>query len=625
MRCFVRPLCLVALASATLIGCGSSDPEIDVGPDFTRSDLRLKGLFSVDDPQPFGKIVFTWDEVEGATSYKLFEDRDGDSDGDGEPEFVQVGADIPPDTLEASTDISVHLFDWANARFMLESCVDAECTEVGRQGVNRLSPAYIRVLANAGANVAYAEDGQTLAVGSPGTSAFVCDEIFPVPAEEVFDAPCQYDENLTPEEIDALVLTETIQQAGAVVIFALVDDVWTVQTTLKASNIEPGDVFGSAVAISDDGNTLAVSALGEDSAATGVDGDEADNEAVDSGAVYVFDRTLNGDEFEWTQRTYIKPSNTEGDPDVDNLIAEGDRFGNRLALSGDGLTLVVAAWGEDSNSLLIDVGDDNNDAQEAGAAYVFRDTGGTWAQEAYLKASNTTENDLFGSALAISVDGNRIAVGALNESSDSAADPFSEAAENSGAVYIFERSGSTWMEQAIVKPDVIGVRDEFGTSVALNGAGNRLAVGAPQEDSGATAVGGSTTDNSAENTGAAYLFELSGSTWTQIEFFKADNADPVDELGFAVKLNRTGDKLLATAVREGSNAVGINGQGELDFAVDSGAGYLFVETAEGWEQLSYIKAASTGSQTLFGWDAGFALDGERLAISAFNLSTVFVH
>jgi hypothetical protein len=57
---------------------------------------------------------------------------------------------------------------------------------------------------------------------------------------------------------------------------------------LKASNTGAGDLFGGSVALSADGNTLAVGAFDEDSAETGTAGTGADNSAPDSGAVYVF-------------------------------------------------------------------------------------------------------------------------------------------------------------------------------------------------------------------------------------------------------------------------------------------------------------------------------------------------
>jgi hypothetical protein len=274
--------------------------------------------------------------------------------------------------------------------------------------------------------------------------------------------------------------------------------------------------------------------------------------------------------------------------------------------------------------LLIDAGQANNAAADAGAVYVFANDGMNWSQQAYIKAANTEANDLFGSDVALSDSGDTLAVGAINESSADAANPFDNSAERSGAVYVFTRSGGAWSQQALVKSQAAGPRDEFGSSVALNGAGDRLAVGAQQEDSSATGVGGDQSNNDAENTGAAYLFARNGSDWVQAEFFKASNPDPIDELGFTVALNKTGDKLLVTALREGSNSLGINGQGDLDFAVDSGAGYLFIEGGGGWEQLAFIKSAQSGGQQLFGWDAAFGLDGERLAISAFNTSTVFI-
>lgn len=604
-----------------LAGCGSTEPELDLGFDFSDSPLQFKSVFTEEDPRPFGKIVFVWEAVPDATAYRFFEDRDGDSDGDGEPEFVQVGGDIPPGTLEAETEVAVHLFDWANARFKLESCVGMVCTELGQQNVARLSPAFIQPATGIGFNIALDESGTVLAAGAPGTSTFPCVEIEPV---ETVTAECQYSDTLTEEEGQALGLTETIPQAGEVFVLTLVDDVWVQEASLRPTVAEAGDLFGSAVAISDDGSVMAISALGEDSSATGVNGDADDNAADESGAVYIFTRELDGDEFVWTQQAFIKASNTEGDPDIEDTLPEGDRFGNTLDLSADGLTLAVAAWGEDSDSLLIDAGEDNNGAADSGAVYVFTDAGTGWSQQAYIKAFNTEANDLFGSDVALSDSGDTLAVGAFNESSASVADPFDNSAERSGAVYVFTRSGGAWSQQAFVKAQVADARDEFGSSVVLNGAGDRLAVGAQQEDSDAAGVGGDQNNNSAENTGAGYLFTLNGGDWAQTEFFKASNPDPIDEFGFNVALNKTGDKLLFTALREGSNALGVNGQGELDFAVDSGAGYLFVEESGGWEQLAFIKSAQSGGQQLFGWEAAFGLDGDRLAISAFNTSTTFI-
>lgn len=79
--------------------------------------------------------------------------------------------------------------------------------------------------------------------------------------------------------------------AGAVYVYTRdAMDVWTQQAYIKASNTGVDDYFGVNVALSDDGSTLAVGASGEDSGATDIAGDQADNSADGSGAVYVYAR-----------------------------------------------------------------------------------------------------------------------------------------------------------------------------------------------------------------------------------------------------------------------------------------------------------------------------------------------
>ena len=104
-----------------------------------------------------------------------------------------------------------------------------------------------------------------------------------------------------------------------------------------------------------DGDTLAVGAIQEDSSATGINGDQADNSASDSGAVYVFTRDASG---VWSQQAYVKASNTEA----------RDFFGS-VAVDGD--TLAVGANVEDSSATGIDGDQADNSAAGSGAAYVF--------------------------------------------------------------------------------------------------------------------------------------------------------------------------------------------------------------------------------------------------------------
>ena len=258
--------------------------------------------------------------------------------------------------------------------------------------------------------------------------------------------------------------------SGAVYVFTRTNGVWSQQAYLKASNAEAGDGFGGSVALT--GDTLAVGATGEASA----DGNQTDNSAPDSGAVYVFTRTGSN----WSQQAYIKASNTE----------VGDWFGYSLALAGN--TLAVGAPGE---------------ANASGAVYVFTRTGSVWSQQAYVKASNTEANDGFGESVSLASD--TLAVGATGEASAATGvdgDETDNSAVESGAVYVFTRRGSVWSQQAYVKASNTEIGDLFGSSLAL--AGDTLAVGAFFEASAATGVNGNQGDNSAPDSGAGYVFTL---------------------------------------------------------------------------------------------------------------------
>jgi len=169
---------------------------------------------------------------------------------------------------------------------------------------------------------------------------------------------------------------------------------------VKASNTGKGDRFGDGVAIS--GDTLVVGALYEDSKATGIDGNHADNSAKDSGAAYVFVRGGTV----WSQQAYLKASNT----------GSFDHFGWSVAIDSD--TVIVGAVGESSKATGVDGDQGDDSAAASGAAYVFVRKGTVWSQQAYLKASNTGAQDWFGRSVAI--DGDTVVVGANLEGSKTA-------------------------------------------------------------------------------------------------------------------------------------------------------------------------------------------------------------
>ncbi len=222
----------------------------------------------------------------------------------------------------------------------------------------------------------------------------------------------------------------------------------------KASNTGTNDDFSQSVALS--GDTLAVGARGEDSTAQDVGGNQNDNGATYSGAVYVFRRTGTT----WLQEAYLKASNSGVD----------DWFGCSVALSSD--TLAIGAYGEASAAQGVAGNQDDDSAYASGAVYVFRGSGSAWLHEAYLKASNTGASDQFGVSVALS--GDTLAVGAIGEDSADG-DQADNSASNSGAVYMFRRAGTSWQQEVYLKASSTGADDYFGFSVALSG--DTLAVG----------------------------------------------------------------------------------------------------------------------------------------------------
>ncbi|HFE37292.1 MAG TPA: hypothetical protein ENK06_02580 [Gammaproteobacteria bacterium] len=313
-----------------------------------------------------------------------------------------------------------------------------------------------------------------------------------------------------------------------------------------------------------------------------------------SSQTYTLDVTRQSPEL-LSERHYIKAANSSGK----NKIDRGPRFGMATALLGN--TLVVSAPFESSASTTIN-GDSSyscdsnffvfNCSLESGAVYVFvRDKNG-WTQQAYIKASDAGEGDQFGTALDLGE--NILIVGA----------PFRN---NRGAVYVYRRTGSSWVEEAILTSSNIGDSDNFGNSVAISG--NTLVVGASAED----APGKGLDDvNISDDYGAAYVFNYASAVWAEQEYLKSPTPDIGD--GFGSQVDIDGDILVVSAIAEDSDAININGSEADNTLNDAGAVYVFKRTDNVWEKDAYIKAFNTSNLQFFG--SQLALSGNTLAVSS---------
>jgi uncharacterized delta-60 repeat protein len=374
--------------------------------------------------------------------------------------------------------------------------------------------------------------------------------------------------------------------SGAAYVFTRSGATWYQQAYLKASNSGAGDLFGVSVAVS--GDTVVVGANNEASNATGVNGDGTNNSASYSGAAYVFTRSGTT----WSQQAYLKASNA----------GAGDYFGRSVAVSGD--TAVIGAYQEASNATGVNGNGTNNSAIKSGAAYVFTRSGATWSQQAYLKASNSGAGDQFGCS--VSVSGDTAVIGALGEASNATGvngNGTNNSAVESGAVYVFTRSGATWSQQAYLKASNSGAGDLFGCSVAVSG--DTAVIGALGEDSNATGVNGNQADNSAPNFGAVYVFTRSGATWSQHAYLKARNSGEDYLFGRSVAVS--GDTLVI-----GAMVGGIYRNGDFEYS----PGSAFVSTCSGatWSQPTHLKSSNSTAWNSFG--CSVSVSGDTAVIGA---------
>jgi hypothetical protein len=446
---------------------------------------------------------------------------------------------------------------------------------------------------HAGNSVAVSGDGTTLAIGAPHESSG--------------------GRGVGGDQDD-----NSLFSAGAVYVFARRGDRWVQEAYLKPSNPQRSAQFGWVVALSADGNTLAVSAVWESSGATGVNGNQDDRSVPQAGAVYVFVRSAGL----WRQQAYLKASNT-GEAGTSEQIGEGDQFGFSLALSADGNTLAVGATGEDSSAAGINrlAFQTDNQAPNSGAVYVFVRTGTTWSQQAYLKASNSEATDLFGYAVALSADGNTLAVGAFDE--DGSARTINglpdNRAGNAGAAYVFVRSGSDWREEAYIKASATEANDAWGAAVALSADGNTLAVSALDEDCLVPAGSAAACDHDADtdtSAGAVAVFVRRGGTWIEEAFLKPSNPGPGDWFGTKIALSADGHTLAVGASLEDSAARGVGGRQDHEAAPDSGAVYIFRRSGATWQQQAYLKASNADAYDEFGGAVALSADGRVLVVGA---------
>jgi len=394
---------------------------------------------------------------------------------------------------------------------------------------------------------------------------------------------------------DPVVGMSTLNDGGSAYSYTRTAGMWSLQKKINASDATGGDGFGTAVAL--DGTTAIIGAPSDDDVGTnagsaylldkdqgGVDnwGEVTKVRALDglvneflgysvavsgntviagaygandfgteSGVAYVFLRSGPG----WTEQAKLVPA--DGTP--------SDRAGFTVAISGD--TAIVGAYLKDG-MLGID----------EGAAYVFVRTGMTWTQQAKLVAPDAAVSDQFG--VAVALDGDTAVIGAFGDDDKGSA---------SGSAYVFLRTGTTWALEAKLNAADGVANDNFGRSVAI--AGNTVIVGSPNDDDTAT------------NSGSAYVFTRMGTTWTQEAKLVAADPNASAALGFSVAIH--GDTAIAGAYLDDNVAA---------MVTDVGAAYVYTRMGTTWTQEAKLVAADAEMNDRLG--NSVAVNGNTAVIGA---------
>ncbi len=260
------------------------------------------------------------------------------------------------------------------------------------------------------------------------------------------------------------------RDSGSAYVFKRTGSTWTYQSKLVPSDGTANADFGGAVSLF--GDTAVVGAF-----------QDSDNNI--SGSAYVF--RFNGSS--WVQRQKLLPP--LGEPYA--------LFGSAVSVHGD--KMLVGAYEKDILG-----------ATDTGAAYAFRWNGSQWGERQQLLAADRSTFDYFGYAVAVSGDAAVVGAPGVSDPGDLA-----------GAAYIFKFDGSGWVEEQKLRSNDVAEKDRFGHAVAISDT--TVVIGARHDD------------DMGDNSGSAYVFRFDGVEWTQVQKLLAWDGEPGDEFGYSVAVS----------------------------------------------------------------------------------------
>lgn len=225
-----------------------------------------------------------------------------------------------------------------------------------------------------------------------------------------------------------------------------------------------------------------------------------------------------------------------------------DQFGQPVAISGD--WAVVGAR-------LHDIGGNS----DIGAAYIYHFNGTNWVFFQKVTASDGTDGDRFGSSVAIS--GNKVVIGATYDQ---------DAGAQSGAAYVFNFNGTSWIQEQKLTASDASSGDRYGRKVSIDG--NRILVASIYDN-----------DNGS-NSGSAYIYYFNGSNWVEEQKITASDGAASDFFGVSVDISGT--------------KVVVGAYGDDDNGNASGSAYVYSFNGSNWIEEQKLLASDGIASDLFG-------------------------
>lgn len=299
--------------------------------------------------------------------------------------------------------------------------------------------------------------------------------------------------------------------SGAAYIFQRSGTTWTEEVYISGGNGGSNDYFGNSVAINDDGTVIFIGAYGDD-----------DSNSSSVGFIHTYFRSHLTNTNTWAGLNW----NTD-DHELPTTASEGNAYhGWSIACNGVGTRCIEGG-----------PGDNNQGHTNAGVVTIHhRDASSTaWTKDIWLDAPYPTNDGQFGWSVAMSGVGDRVVIGEIGGKPQGIA---------SGSAYVYKLNGTVWtLEQQLYASDKAN-GDNFGYSVSINQAGDKIVVGSMKSDLPIKS-----------DVGAVYVFDYDGSTWTQTNKLTANDATAGDYLGSAISLNAIGDGVVVGSNKNSPNGV----------------------------------------------------------------------